>query len=225
MGAITVGEAAGGAGAGVIRGSIVMPRSGCWHADLHLERDTNLAGPVFIQVGTSLTLRGTINRSAVHRGIVQCRIVAGADGLRKPARPKHYTSPVLRLVLADLARDAGEAISATAQVGVLAHPLLSWTTLALSTGSMVHALMALAPDGTVWRFLPDGTVWAGLETWPDSGIRDARELGETPEEGHVRVGLDLPTLLPGTKLGDRKVDRVEYSIAPSKVVTDVWTSP
>ncbi len=218
-----------GPGAGVplpaIRGVITMPRAGAWHANLWLDGSAKPTGKVEIKAG-ALTLLGTLNRSSLSQGIVRARVVAGGDGLRKVATAKHYTSPTAALVLAELAKGGGEAVSPTADSSalVLGRTLLAWTTLAIETVAMIDCLVTVCSSEAVWRHLPDGSIWVGKETFPDSKITDYREIDESPEDGWVVLGMDVPRLLPGTTIGGRRVDLVEHVITPEETRTKLWVA-
>lgn len=213
-------------GHGVIRGTIAFPRTGAWHAELDVDASVELKGRVPIVIaGGALTLSGTVSIGGVHRGINRVRIVAGADGLRKTAKPKHYVRPTTRLVLDDLTRHVGETVSGTVAASLAAR-LPAWTVLAASTGEQLTALCDRgAPDGTVWRALPDGTVWMGTDTFPASAVKDWRELDQGPRERRAEIGLDAPTLLPGTLLGEWKLDYIEHHVDEGSVRARVWWLP
>jgi len=212
-------------GHAIIRGNISLPRIGAWHADIWVDNADGLEGKVTVDVGGELDLVGTVNRGLAYQGITQLRIVAGGDGLRKPAKPKHYRAPSIRTVLADLAADAGEIVASSADATVLAMGMNFWTTHARATGQMVAALVQNAPAETAWRILANGELWIGPETWPDSGIEEWVEISEDGCNDVVEVGLDAPVLVPGTLLGDRKVDHVQHRIDPGSVRSLVWTIP
>lgn len=207
----------------VVRGSITMPRTGAWHATLYVDTQKKPTGKVQISAG-ALTLIGTVNRAALYRGLLRLRVVAGGDGLRKTATPKHYTTPALRLPLGELAAGAGEAVSATSDAAALNQTLLSWTTLGVEAGAMIDTLVSLATAGTVWRHLADGTIWVGKDAWADSKIADFREIEESPEDGAVIYGMDVPRLLPGTTINGRKADLVEHVITPEEYRAKVWVA-
>jgi hypothetical protein len=152
-------------------------------------------------------------------------MVAGADGMGKTAVPKYHTSANVRVVLSDVAAQAGERISATANAGVLSRQLRGWTIARESIGAAVGALVDRGTAaGTSWRMLADGTLWVGPETWPDSGLKDPDDFTEMegwPHEGRVELGVDAPKLLPGTLLGGRRVSTVEHTIRDGHVRTRV----
>lgn len=205
----------------VVRATITMPRIGAWHADLQVDTTDAPAGAVTLQAG-ALTLKGFVNRARVHQAIARVRLVGGAGGLQKVATPKHYTSPILRIPLDDLARAAGETLSATGHAATLNRQLLAWTTLGLPTGAMIQALADHV--GVAWRALPDGSLWFGPETWPASTLKDPRFLDEVPEQGTIVVGADTVEILPGTTLAGRRVDYVEHLVSQNEIRTKVWAA-
>ncbi len=227
MSSVIVRPAGASAGLPVTHGAITMPRTGAWHATLHLASEVKLSGRVEIKAGAGLSLVGTVNRAGLEAGGVRIRVVAGADGLRQAAKPRHYTSPVVRMPLDDLARDAGESLSPTCDAEVLNRTLLAWTTLGVETGAMMATLMDVvsglyAKDTVTWRFLGDGTLWAGRETWPASGATDFRIVSQSPEDDVLVLGVTLPEVLPGTTLLERHVDTVEHTVTPDELLSRVW---
>lgn len=205
----------------IVRGSVSLPRIGNWHADLLV--DAEGLGPgdsAEIDMGDGLVLVGTVVRGADVRKLSKVRIIGGAGGLSNLARPKAYLSPLLRVVAADLARDAGETLASDLGTAGTFALLPSWTTPHKPTGEVLAALVAAAPAGTVWRVRPDGTLWIGNETWPESTTA-AVELEVMPEDDRALLGPYLPTLLPGTTFEERKVDYVCHRIEGFRVRTEV----
>jgi hypothetical protein len=195
---------------GVTSGKVLLPRTGVWLADLRVDARDDLPDQVILDLGIS-ELPATIAKSELIGGMTELRLVGGAGGLGETARPKHYHRPLVRHVLNDLLRDAGERASPTATASVLTLELEAWTTLALPTGSMLAALCTVAGSGVNWRVLADGTVWMGVELWPDSGA-DVRAIDSDGANAATIVGTDIPGLWPGTLLAGRKVDYVRHDL-------------
>jgi hypothetical protein len=223
-GHVTIATSGKANGLTVSDGEIVLPRAGAWHADLNIDTADVISGKVEIRVGTAGILKGTISRAAVYRGHLRARIVAGGDGLRKDATPRHFTTPTIGIVLRDLAKGVGETVSATASAAVMGVQLEHWTTIAMPAGEMLALLLERAPAGTAWRLGPDGAIWVGPETWPDSGIAPV-EVAATPEDAVVELALDTPWVLPGTMVGTRKVDLAQLAITGGAVQATIWTAP
>jgi hypothetical protein len=206
----------------VFDGSILLPRVGAWTADVRVDSQTAITGACALAIDGGLTLQGTAHSTGVWLDTAHVRLVAGADGLGKAARPRHYRRTTLRIVLADLLATAGEKLAANSDAGVLGLSFPGWVTRANPVGLMVSALLEdqRLPAGTAWRMLPDGTLWVGVESWPDSGLADVvsyQDLEERPADGQQQIAAEAPTLLPGTLLAGRKVTYVEHRIDGEKV--------
>ena len=119
MAVVTIAPSGKANGFDVTEGQVVLPRAGAWHADLTIDANDVLSGKVEIRVGDSGTLKGTIVRAEVYQGMVRARVVAGAIGLRSNAKPQHFRTPTIGVVLSALARGAGEAVSSKASERVV----------------------------------------------------------------------------------------------------------
>lgn len=214
---VRVGDAA------VLSGILALPRTGVWHADLHIDTERVPSGPVEISIDGQLVLKGTVTGGGAYRGGASVRIGAGADGLRKMATPKHYVRPVIRTVLADLMRASGEVASPAIAPALLGRSIPSWAVLGLPVGVMLAALVKDAcPEGTGWRALPDGTIWLGPEAWPASTVKEYTELDRSVRDDYVELGLVAPLLLPGTVLGEDRLDYIEHHIEQDRVWARAW---
>jgi hypothetical protein len=218
---LTIGTP-GGASFDVVRATICLPRIGAWHADLEADGTTALTGRVNLQVGTAALLSGSIVRGEVYGGTFRARVTAGAGGLSANVTARHYRRPALRTVLADLAADAGEALSATIAAALLNSTVDFWTTPVAPAGQALRAFVEkAAPVGTAWRYLTDGTIWVGAETWPESTV-EVVEVASTPEDAVLELGADQPFLDPGTVIGGKRADYVEVSVDAASARLRVW---
>jgi hypothetical protein len=214
----------------VTRGMITMPRVGAWYANLHLSGLEAPSGKVELRSGETV-LRATVNRAAVEAGVTRVRVVAGGDGLRKPARPKHYTTPIVNLVMTDLARDAGETLASDLDPQVARLQLQAWTTLAVETGTAIAVLLDVAhlhrplvDQQLGWRVRADGALWAGRESWPASPVLDFRIVEQSAEEAFLMLGVIAPEIVPGTVVAGVRADLVEHVITPGECKTKIWGS-
>lgn len=204
------------------------PRFGAWQIDARVDDPAGAAisGKVTVSLDPSgRTLKGTATLSGPFVDAVQVRVVAGAGGLGLTAKPRHYESPTLGLVLGDLLGDAGETISSTADQGVLATQLPSWTTGARPVGSVVRDLFAVGAPTAAWRMLDDGTVWVGTDAFDDAGI-DATTyevVDRSAEENSVRIEADGPLQLVGTTFEGGKVNCVQDDVPHvGRVGSRIW---
>jgi hypothetical protein len=212
-------------GLAVLDLALCMPLVGAWHADLRVDTPDALTGPVTIEIDDGrLVLRGTVWRGSAFAGTSYVRVVAGADGLRKPARAKHYSQASVRIPLTDLLAAGGETLSPTSSSTLLARHLDAWTTAALPIGRLISRLLASAQPGASWRMLPNGQLWVGVESWPDSGFTEDvyQILDENPAAAEAFMAPDAPLLLPGTTLAGRRVSRVEHTVNDGGIRSKVW---
>jgi hypothetical protein len=200
----------GGQALDVSGGHVVLPRTGIWMADLRVNTVEDLPDRVTLDMGAA-EMPAAVHKAELVGGATEVRLVGGAGGLGDDARPKHYHRPLVRHVVADLLRDAGETASITSSPDILGHELEAWDTIAMPTGSMLSALCAVVGKGANWRVLTDGTVWIGVEAWPDSGV-DSRQINADGPNAAAVLGTDIPSLLPGALLGGRRVDTVQHDL-------------
>lgn len=201
----------------ILHGVVTLPRQGVWHADLVLEAATAPTGPVVLQVGASLRLRGVVERSGIFAGQVRARVVGGAGLLGTELPPRWYEGAPRELPLRDLVEEAGERLSSTCDPALLGEVLTpGWTRL---RGTAAAALARLLEGtGASWRLLPDGSLWAGPETWPVAqGMADLVVLEEDRARGRLVLATEAPQLLPGQTLRGDRVSDVEITIEPEQL--------
>lgn len=206
-------------GSPILRGSLSLPRQGVWHADFELEASAVPSGSVLLQIGPSLSLRGTVEPRAggVFAGRVRVRVVGGAAGLQRRLEPKWYAGAARELPLRDLVEEAGERLSARCDPFLLGEVLTPGWARVRSTASESLARL-LEGTGASWRILPDGSLWAGPETWPTAqGMTDLVVLEEDRSRGRLVLATEAPTLLPGQTLRGDRVSDVEITIEPERI--------
>lgn len=201
----------------VISLKLTRARVGTWVADVLFDDPSPRAGRVSLVASNGQTYVGTIDRGGEFEDTDRTRVIGGAGGMSKPATPRQYSNPTVRIVLGDLLAAAGETLSSTADQDVLATEIAAWTTSAEPIGTVVTALMTTAGGGATWRMLPDGTVWVGAETWPDSGLDadDYQILSKRFEDGSWMVAVDANAVLaltPGTTFEGQRVSMVIHRI-------------
>src|SRR5258708_6814050 len=115
-----------------------MPFYGTWSADVLLATSETIPTKVTLQVG-SLSLSGTVVRTASFAGSRSARIVGGGGGWRKTIPSKGYSHPgglQLSTVLNDAARESGETISISSDVTLGT----SWTRSRAKAEQQLHLL-------------------------------------------------------------------------------------
>jgi hypothetical protein len=211
----------------VLRARIALPRIGAWHAELLVDaEDPPTGGQTLATADGGLSLRGTVRefRSGAWQGRTEVTLVGGADGLQTPLTPRYYDDPTLRVVLADVCREAGETLSSSADAATLAGTLPKWTRDAGTAGlAIAHAAQRA---GAAWRILGDGTLWVGPETWPNVEV-PGDILAERPTDAARELATDTlyGLLVPGTTWDGRRVSYVEHHVDQVRSRTRVWFEP
>jgi len=204
----------------VLRGTLVLPRIGRWHADLVVDSPHALTGPVKLAFGDgSMVFAGTVYRGDVFQETFHCRLVAGANTLSKDVPAKYYRGVPLRLPLQDLLAEVGDTLSASADEAVLARLLQKWSR---TKGPAAHALAELADLGEAsWRFMPNGSLWVGRESWLELDFPH-QLLRSDPADDRIELASDLPLLRPGVTFSGRRISAVVHSFGPDRVRTEAW---
>jgi hypothetical protein len=95
-------------GTPIVRGSITIPFTGIWHADVWLDRVSDTSGPQSLVVN-GLTGTCAVVRQIDFAGESMLRLVGGAGGWSKPVpTPAFYASPNLATILEATALAVGE---------------------------------------------------------------------------------------------------------------------
>lgn len=217
-------------GFAIVRGNLSLPRMGAWTADLVVDTNRLLEGRVELRVGPAadLVLVGTVSRAGITAGLLHARIVGGSNGLRRLVKPRHYTTPNARLVLADLLSDVGEALGPS-EPAVLNEQLEHWTTVQMPCAQAIKCVLGRvekAPGidpGIAWRIAPDGSMTISHEFWPDSDVKDFTEQrGASPQADVWKINVIEPLVLPGTTLAGRRVGAVFYEFNGRGLSTSLW---
>lgn len=201
----------------VASGSILVPWSGRWVADL----DYGDTGPTSGQVTISaagLSLLGTVrpDSSGPWLGVPRLRIVGGYGGWQTLLPARHYHSDAgvsVRLILGDAATAAGERLLVLADVPTR-----------LAGVDYVRALgpasQALKEVGSTWYLRGDGVTVVGARV-PAPTVSPFDLLSYDPRHGIAELGSDaIAELLPGAILSDKRLPSprliVETEITLSK---------
>lgn len=208
----------------IIQGTVEIPRTSRWVADLQVDAPdaSVVSGALALAIGDKLTLAGTALRSGSFVDRVSVRGVGGAGGLLKLLPAKAYQGVPLRIPLQEALAAVSEKLSQTADAAVLNTFLPKWSRIAGPCSEEVRSLMRVT-GGAAARVLVDGSLWVGTETWPDSGLRpqDYDVIDDRHWLGEMTLGMEVPTLLPGTTFLERHVEEVTYVFSRDKVRVQV----
>lgn len=207
-------------GVAVVGGSLVLPRTGRWVADLELEAAAPAPGGRVTLTGPQLTLQGHIARGGSFMNTHRVRLCAGSGGLPKPVPAQHFRGMPISLLLDDVLGTVGERRSATIDEAVVGRSLASWVRPA---GSAAQALTTLAELlGVVWRVLPDGTVWVGEDTWRETpATGELLDVDAAPRA--VSAAFETMAILPGTTFKGLRVEVVTHTISGTGIRTELAT--
>lgn len=198
-------------GVAVVRGELVLPRIGVWHADLELEDDSVQGGAVQLAWwDQQLTLNGVVRYGGAESGTSQLHVLGGAGGLTAPVSPKAYRNVPRRNVVQDLLNLAGETLSPRADASWLATQLPFWTLMQSTVGRSL-TLMVELQTGISWRVLANGAFWFGPEAWGEVDV-SFEEVSRNPRGYQMEVSTETPALMPGCTFQGQRISTVTYRV-------------
>lgn len=203
----------------LVEAKVCMPRVGVWHADVVLDGDEKLVGPVTLQLGATV-LKGTARSWGITFGRAMARIIGGAAGFRSTVPAKSYRDVPLSIPLKDILAAAGETLSGKAETAALNTHLPTWI-LNEEQGGVAMSLLVQAAAGASWRVLEDGTVWVGQETWGKIEV-ECDELAFDPVLLRGIYTARSPDFLPGTTFNGGRISYVEHRIHNAKLHSTLW---
>lgn len=216
----------------ILSGTIAMPLEGVWTADLVIDQpdgqgfDEGTA--VTITGGDGFLLRGTVapKRTGDFLDAIHVRVLGGSGGMSKPVNPRAFAQPgaYVRDVLSAISQDGGESLSSSIDQTFMASNLTAWMIMPGTVSSALRVLLDIVAPTFGWRIEPTGALWMGTELWAESESEFVL-LERNPTEGTYTLGIDLPTIYPGTTLeGIGKISRVEHHILQQQIRSFVWTT-
>lgn len=215
-------------GAPCVSAKISRPRLGSWVAELVVDTDEAPAVGNRVELADgdgAVLFRGTVQRGALSEGRAVLRVISGAGGLAKLLDPRGYHQAPPRVVLADLARETGEAFAELTATELDAQ-LRAWARPRVDGAAQLRQLAEAV--GLVWRCQPDGLQWVGKETWPDAGLvegRDFEVIHDEPARHRWTVSTvslaEAAKIAPATVLEGRRVSLVEHTLTSDATRTVV----
>lgn len=204
----------------VLDALVSMPRIGAWHADVEAAGEATLSGSVTLK-SDDQTFVGTVvpGRSGTNGGRSRAKVVGGAGGLPTTLPAKNYKSgPKVRAIVADILREAGETLSATADDLVLDVVITAWERRQGPASRCLNEIVGHVD--AVWRILDDGTVWVGVDTYPEVEP-EHRLLDEDWALGEFEIAPDQVELRPGVTFLGQQIALVRHRIRQSAIRTEV----
>lgn len=202
----------------IVRGSLVVPAWGIWHADVYLDRGDTLSGAVTLQLA-DITAQGTIVRGISFLGQSGYRIVGGAAGWQTDVPSRQYANPValtLSTVLQDTAATIGETV-------VIPVDRTIGTAYVRQAGRASLVLQQLAQGA--WYVDYDGKTYAQTRQ-PSTVASQWSVIDATQPSTAYVVATEYPgDWLPGRAFSSASisgvVNRVRHVITPGKLRTEV----
>lgn len=201
-------------GAPVLSATLDFPRSGVWVATCVLDSaDVPELGAATV-AGDRLELRGALVEAGEDSGTVTVRLVGGAGRLGETLAPRAYRNAPLSVIVADIAREAGETLARDIDPSVARITPAQWTRAAVPAA--VALATALDAAGASWRFNAAGELWYGRDTYPSAELpSDAGFIHFDAIESATLYQCDsAPALQPATTLDGRRASRLSIIVAP-----------
>ena len=189
---------------------IEIPRVGSWFAFLSLDApDTLQFGSGVAIIAGAVTFTGTRYRGGGANSRINVVIAGGQGKLATVLAPRGYVNASVGAVLADIANDSGEKLTANLDPTLMATLLPRWTRMRVTTGAALTSLGEAV--GASWRTQPDGSIRFGVDTYPAT---TAVYTLMTKVSRDRKLELDVPglDLLPGTMVGTRSISRVVHIV-------------
>ena len=192
---------------------------GTWWADCTLTSPLDLAAGAAVALQfADLACVGTVVSGGAFEGRAAYRVAGGFGGWGKPIDEKGYrddSGVAVALVLADVAREAGESIADLPSTRIGPH-------FARRAGTASAVLNALAPRA--WRVDFDGVTRIGKRLTVYGG--KAPRTRVDPNAAVIELATEeLAGLLPGVTIdGSAPATDVEFSITADRISARVWAA-
>lgn len=158
-------------GISLVRGRIWIPFSGIWQADLVLDTQTDVSGPLVLKVA-DITATCRRVRSVSEVGARGIRVIGGAGGWRQKVGPRQYAPGISSaVVLADAA--SSPTIDDTRAVG---GGLVGETVVVDSPVTLTGYVRRQGAAGQVLNDLAEGVWWMGFDGVTHVGARSTTPI-------------------------------------------------
>jgi hypothetical protein len=215
----------------IVRGNLMIPRSGLWTLDALLGDDASLP-PVGSQVVLNAysTLRyGTVIEAGEEYLQLRVRVIGGAGKLETELPPQSYTGYALRDIASDILSEAGET---PGDLSGLPLNTQRWTrSRGPASGALRRVVRLQRSDGSQLRMYAEHTGEISVRTWTpyvfDSLNPRYTDLAIWPQDKEAYIGPDLNTTIEPEQIVsifDRRVTivRVLYELQEDVLRCKVW---
>ncbi len=203
----------------VTRARVDLRKWGCWYADVSIDGEFALSGPVTLKVA-DLTLTGTVLSGGPLKGRSNFTIVAGAGGWGRSIPSKSYAddgSTKASKVLGEAAAAVGETmaeVAATVRVG---------SGFTRPEGPASQVLQLVAPQA--WYVDEAGVTRLGERAAGSLVGQVTRITPVDPATGRVELAAEsIATILPGVVVDGVTAVDVCHDISPNGLRSTVWGS-
>ena len=215
----------------IVRGNLMIPRSGLWTLDALLGDDANLP-PVGSQVVLNAysTLRyGTVIEAGEEYLQLRVRVIGGAGKLETELPPQSYTGYALNDIASDILSEAGET---PGDLSGLPLNTQRWTRSRGPANSALRRVVRLQrSDGNQLRMYAEHTGEISVRTWTPYVFQSLNprytDLAIWPQDKEAYIGPDLNTTIEPEQIVsifDRQVTivRVLYELQEDVLRCKVW---
>lgn len=193
---------------------VEIPAWGLTWADVTLDEEAALSGPVTLIVG-DLTIKCAVAAGGPSNGTSRYRVVGGAGGWYREIPAKHYANDAgvkYSTILRDAARAVGETIEAPAGS--------PGTAFEREKAPAARVLQLLFREG--WYVGEDGITRTGARTVATFDGTAARTLVD-PLRGIIELAGDsIAALLPGVTVDGITASDVHHVLDAGKIRTTLW---
>ena len=215
----------------IVRGNLMIPRSGLWTLDALLGDDASLP-PVGAQVVLNAysTLRyGTVIEAGEEYLQLRVRVIGGAGKLETQLPPQSYTGYTLSDIASDILSEVGET---PGDLSGLPLNTQRWTRSRGPASSALRRVVRLQrSDGNQLRMYAEHTGEISVRTWTpyvfDSLNPRYTDLAIWPQDKEAYIGPDLNTTIEPEQIVsifDRQVAvvRVLYELNEDVLRCKIW---
>lgn len=197
------------AGFQIVSGTLIIPLTGMWTADLRISTQNPVSGNVTVIIG-NLTLQGFVYRSEFYGGQTRARLVAGYGGWRQIISAQGYGSSSgvkLSTIMNDAALACGETVNVPNDMSV-GNAYIRMATYA-SDNLWIMIQKGIIPS---WYIDPKGVTQ--LASWPTNNVSTTFTVtDQKPDEGLVEIATeDYASWMPGCTFSN-------YLLAPGVTYT------